>query len=118
MLALTSGKILFSENAHNLRGLQANWRTVRGAVSSFPGLEDIRLEDVQHMSVLCPEVVFLQDTRRYSQIAKSAPLFLIFSKTWIETIEYVLMRVFELIDFQAEASKDSASLQQLQNPQN
>ena len=44
--------------------LQANWRTVRGAVASFPGLEDVRLEDVQHMSTLCPEVVFLQDTQR------------------------------------------------------
>lgn len=49
--------------------LQASWRTVKNAVSSFPGLGDISLEDVQHMSVLCPEVVFLQDTRRYVSYA-------------------------------------------------
>lgn len=47
--------------------MQARWATLRAAVHALPGCESASLEDIEVMAVLCPEVVFLQDTNRWIQ---------------------------------------------------
>ena len=44
--------------------MQANWSTLSEAIQAFPDCQDASLDDIARMARLCPEVVFLQDTRR------------------------------------------------------
>lgn len=49
--------------------LQASWLVMQDAVNKFPGVGDAELEDIGTMVKLCPDVVYLQDTSRYTLIS-------------------------------------------------